>query len=97
MKEWNAVQRFIYLSFFPTHSFIIFFLYRLVTSYRTFFMQAKSENEANEWVAILRWKLVRTACCLLGSVVIIPHFISTNIQKTIKAGNSGSRVQTDLA
>lgn len=91
MKEWNAVQRFIYLSFFPTHSSS-----RLVTSYRTFFMQAKSENEANEWVAILRWKLVRTACCLLGSVVI-PHFISTNIQKTIKAGNSSSRIQTDLA
>lgn len=31
--------------------------FRLVTSYRTFFMYATSEVEANEWVQIIDWKL----------------------------------------
>lgn len=32
---------------------------RLITCYRTFFMFASSESEADEWVEILNWKLVR--------------------------------------
>ena len=32
---------------------------RLITSYRTFFMFASSESEADKWVDILDWKLVR--------------------------------------
>ena len=33
--------------------------FRLITCYRTFFMFASSESEADEWVEILNWKLVR--------------------------------------
>lgn len=33
------------------------FCFRLVTTNRTFYMYAQAECEANEWVAILRWKL----------------------------------------
>jgi len=33
------------------------FCFRLITSYRTFFMFASSEAEADEWVQILDWKL----------------------------------------
>lgn len=33
------------------------FCFRIVTSYRTFFMFASSELEADEWVEILRWKV----------------------------------------
>ena len=44
---------------------VLFPLLRLVTRTRTFFMQAKSESEANEWVAMLKWKLVSRNCLTL--------------------------------
>ena len=34
------------------------FLHRIITSYRTFFMYASSAQEAEDWIKILRWKLV---------------------------------------
>ena len=33
-------------------------LCRIITSYRTFFMYASSAQEAEDWIKILRWKLV---------------------------------------
>lgn len=33
--------------------------FRIITSYRTFFLYAGSAQEAEEWIKILRWKLVR--------------------------------------
>lgn len=38
--------------------YLFYFYPRLETTYRTFYMYAQTDLEANEWVAILKWKLV---------------------------------------
>ena len=63
------------LSLFPSLSFSPlwcgFFLCRIITSYRTFFMYASSAQEAEDWIKILRWKLVSTN---LTSFLVLPNF-----------------------
>ena len=41
-------------------------------------MEANSENEANEWVAILQWKLVRDWCCCCCHIAFYYYFIETH-------------------
>lgn len=57
------------------------FVPRLVTKTRTFFMQAKSESEANEWVAILKWRLV--SGCLSYRVYMYVHVCTCFPEQTI--------------
>ena len=51
---------------------------KVITSYRTFFMYASSAQEAEEWIKILRWKLVRVCMCACVCVVhgykLIDHY-----------------------
>ena len=35
--------------------------HRIITAYRTFFLYAGSAQEAEDWIKILRWKLVRSS------------------------------------
>lgn len=43
---------------FSPFDYLFYFYPRLETTYRTFYMYAQTDLEANEWVAILKWKLV---------------------------------------
>lgn len=59
------------LSHFPSLSLSL--LFRIITSYRTFFLYASSAQEAEDWIKILRWRLV---CLITHNHCIYLSFFS---------------------
>ena len=49
------------------------FLHRIITSYRTFFMYASSAQEAEDWIKILRWKLVSVSIGTVNKNGLVTH------------------------
>ena len=66
---------------------------RLITSYRTFFMFASSEAEADEWVQILDWKLVRELMYMVYMAWSILDLLASSFGSLAVCENCRQRVE----